>query len=236
LETVLDLYAPALVAAFLIVVVEMTEVVALVFALSADHHTVRPGAGGAVVGTAVVGALALGFSSILLRLPHQWLLTGSAVALIAFGVFLFRSTVRSYRRARAPPSTPPAAKRGSLLFAGGFSVGAVEATEAVIVLVALAAAGYGTSALVGAVLAGVLLVVVAAVVHDRIRRIKVPWLKLGATSVLFAFAVFWGGEALGATWPGNDLALAPLFLVGLVLVRAGVWLLEGPAVPLQTKR
>ena len=235
MESVLELYAPALVAAFLIVIVEMTEVVALVFALSADHHSIAPGAGGAIAGTAVVGGVAVGFSSLLVRLPHQWLLTGSAVALVAFGLFLFRSTVRSYRRAHAPPAAATSAPRGRLLFAGGFSVGAVEATEAVIVLVALAAAGYGVSALVGAALAGGLLVSVAAVVHDRIRRIKVPWLKLGATSVLFAFAVFWGGEALGVAWPLNDLALAPLFLVGLVLVRGGVWVLDRPAVPLQTK-
>lgn len=230
----LALYLPALVAAFLIVVVEMTEVVALVFALSADHSSVRPGAAGAVSGTAVVAVIALGFSALLLALPKDWLLWGSAFTLWAFGVFLFRSTLRTYRR-RHTPSSPPRSSH-ALMFAGGFSVGAVEATEAVIVLVALAAAGYAREALLGAVGAGALLVVAAAVVHERIRRIKVPLLKLGATSLLFAFAVFWTGEAAGVAWPGQDLSLVPLFVLGLGVVRGGVWALDRPAVRLETKR
>ena len=230
----LSLYLPAFIAALLIVIVEMTEVVALVFALSADHHSVRPGTLGAVAGTAVVALLAVAFGALLLALPKDWLLWGSAVALAAFGVFLFRSTVRSYRRSHRPASAP-APRKEALLFAGGFSVGAVEATEAVIVLLALAAAGYGREALVGAGLAGVVLVGAAAVVHERIRRIKVPLLKLGATSLLFAFAVFWTGEAAGLAWPGQDLSLVPLFLIGLLVVRAGVRVLEFPPVPVETK-
>jgi uncharacterized membrane protein len=220
----LEVYVPALVAAFLITVLEMTEVVALVFALSADHTTVRHGALGAVSGTGVVAAIALGFGAVLIAFPKDYLLWGSAVVLAAFGVFLFRSTLKTYRRRRAAalgaPTPPPG--HSAAQFAGGFSVGAVEATEAVIVLLALAAAGYGFSAVLGAVIGGALLVAVAFVVHERIRRIKVPWLKVGGTSVVFAFAVFWGGEAAGVSWPGGDLILLALVAVGLVLVRGGV--------------
>jgi len=103
-------------------------------------------------------------------------------------------------------------------------VGAVEATETVIVLLALAAAGYGVSAILGAALGGALLVAVAFVVHDRIRRIKVPWLKVGGTSVVFSFAVFWGGEAAGVSWPGGDLILLLFVAVAILLVRGGVGL------------
>jgi uncharacterized membrane protein len=231
---VLSLYLPAFVAALLIVIVEMTEVVALVFALSADHHSVRPGSLGAVAGTAVVGLLAFAFGALLLALPKDWLLWGSAAALAAFGVFLFRSTLRSYRRSHDPAGTRTP-QRGALLFAGGFTIGAVEATEAVIVLLALAAVGYGREALLGAAVAGVLLVGSAALVHERIRRIKVPLLKLGATSLLFAFAVFWTGEAAGYPWPGQDLSLIPLFLLGVVVVRGAVRLFEYVPMPVETK-
>lgn len=219
----LQVYLPALIVAFLITLLEMTEVVALVFALAADHSTVRHGALGAVGGTAVVAGLALGFGAVLIAFPRSYLLWGSAVVLAAFGVFLFRSTLKTYRRRRAAASgVPPPSSHSAAQFAGGFSVGAVEATETVIVLLALAAAGYGFSALVGAVIAGALLVGVALVVHDRIRRIKVPWLKVGGTSLVFAFAVFWGGEAAGFNWPGGDLVLIGLVAVGLLLVRGGV--------------
>jgi uncharacterized membrane protein len=220
-----ELYVPALIVGFVITLVELTEVVALVFALSADHHTIAHGAAGAVSGTTLVAVIALTFGALIISFPRDYLLWASAVVLTGFGVFLFRSTLRSYRRSRASaaaarPAPPPSGS--SLQFAGGFSVGAVEATEAAVVLLALAAAGYGFSALVGAVVAAAVLVATTAVVHERIRRIKVPWLKLGATSMLFAFAVFWAGEAANLSWPGADLVLVGLFFLGLLIVRGGV--------------
>lgn len=223
----LQVYLPAVIAAFLITVLEMTEVVALVFALAADHSTVRPGALGAVGGTALVSAIALGFGAVLIAFPRSYLLWGSAVVLGAFGVFLFRSTLTTYRGRRAAGSaaSTPSSGQTATQFAGGFSVGVVESTETVIVLLALAAAGYGFSALIGAVLGGALLAGVALVVHDRIRRIKVPWLKLGGTAVVFSFAVYWGGEAAGVSWPGGDLVLLLLFFLGLLVVRGGVEIL-----------
>jgi uncharacterized membrane protein len=230
------LYLPALVAAFLITVLEMTEVVALVFALSLEHGSIRHGASGAVTGTLTVSLIALGSGAALLALPRHWLLWGAAVALAAFGVFLFRSTLKSYRRQRAAATgnvvMPP---RRTLLFASGFSIGAIEAIETVIVLLALAAAGYGLEAVLGSLAAGAVLVGATAVVHERIRRIKVPWLKLGATSLLFAFALFWGGEAAGIAWPGSDLLLIPFFLAGVLLVRGAVAAFEARGVPVETK-
>lgn len=233
-----DLYFPALLAAFTITVVEMTEVVALVFALSSDHATVRTGALGAVAGTATVSLVALGFGAVLEALPRGILLWSSTVVLLAFGVFLYRSTLRTYRRAAAARANPaPAAPNKSAhaaQFGGGFSVGAIEAIETVIVLLALAAAGYGFSALVGALAGGALLVGGAVVLHERIRRIKVPLLKLGATSLLFTFAVFWAGEAYGYPWPGADLALLPIFVGAFLIVRGTVGALT-PTRPVDAK-
>lgn len=219
-------YLPALAVAFVITVVEMTEVVAVVFAFGADRGAYRHGVLGAIAGTGVVALVALAAGAALLSLPHAGLLWGAAAVLFAFGLFLFRSTLRTYRRQRSagspgahPPTEGPKARADVLQFAGGFSVGAIEAIETVIVLIALAAAGYGGSAVVGSLLGGAVLVGAALVVHQRIRRIKVPTLKLGATSMLFTFAVFWGGEAAGVAWPGSDLALVPIFLAALLVVR-----------------
>lgn len=225
-QTTYELYGPAVLVAFLITLLEMTEVVVLVFALSAGERSMAHGAGGAVSGTAVVALVALGFGALLLAFPRDYLLWASAALLAGFGVFLFRSTLKTYRRARGLlPSFPASGgDHRAVQFAGGFSVGAVESTETVIVLIAIAAAGYGFSAIVGAVAAGAVLVVATALVHERIRRFKVPLLKLGATSLLFAFAAFWTGEAANYAWPGSDLFLVPLFLVALVLVRGALGL------------
>ena len=220
----IPIYLPALLVAFVVTLLELTEVVVLVFALSADHQTVTHGALGAVAGVAAIGAAALVSGAALLALPRSYLLWASAVALAGFGVFLFRSTVKSYRRREAAlrAGGPPAASRVALQFAGGFSVGAIETTEVVVVLLALTAAGYGGNAILGAVAAGILLVVATFLVHDRVRRIKVPLLKLGATAMLFSFALFWAGEAAHVSWPGSDLILVGFFVAGVCIVRAGV--------------
>lgn len=219
----LSLYLPAVLTAFLITLLEMTEVVVLVIAVSADHPTARPGAAGAVVGVTVVSAAAVGVGAVLSVIDHSYLLWVSAVMLAAFGVFLFRSTLRSYRRAAMPPgSAPPSKMAGALQFGTGLTAGAVEAIETVVVLLGITAAGYAVSAIVGALLGGVVLIGLALLVHERLRTIKVPWLKLTGTSLLFTFATFWLGEALGVNWPGADLFLIPLFLAALLLSRAGV--------------
>jgi len=220
----IDLYVPALIAAVLITTLELTEVVVLVFALGAESSSIRHGAAGAVAGVAVVGGIALGFGAAIVAFPRLYLLWVSAILLAAFGAFLFRSTLKSYRRlaAQKAGTPPPTPGHSALQFAGGFSVGAVETTEVVVVLIALAAAGYGWSALIGAVAAGIALVIAAFLVHEKIRRIKVPWLKLGATSLLFSFAVFWAGEAVGVAWPGADLFLVPLVVLFGLLVRGAI--------------
>ncbi|MGI0129764.1 MAG: hypothetical protein ACREEC_06400, partial [Thermoplasmata archaeon] len=77
----LEFYVPALIVAFLITVLELTEVVALVFALSADQASVRPVALGAAGGTAVVSVVALAFGAALVAFPHDYLLWASALVL-----------------------------------------------------------------------------------------------------------------------------------------------------------
>jgi len=231
----LSLSVPALIIAFVITVTEMTEVVALVFAFSGEAGRIRIGALGAIAGTGTIAAVALVSGAALQALPHSELLGVSAFVLAAFGVFLFRSTVRSYRKAMRPAAAPAPSGEHVLHFAGGFTVGAIEATEAVIVLLALAAGGAGTSALIGALAGGGVLIVAAAIVHERIRRIKVPTLKLGGTSLLFSFAVFWAGEAVSFNWPGSDLILIPMFFVAVVLVRGAVAFRLSGEVPLQPK-
>jgi uncharacterized membrane protein len=231
------LYAPVFVPAFLITLLEMTEVVALVFALSAGGPQLRTAIYGALSGVLLISLIALGAGAAVDRLPSSYLLGPSAVVLAGFGVFLFRSTLRSYRRARAAKSgtAAPFEPHPVVQFGAGFSVGAVEATEAVIVLLALAAPGYGGTAIVGAVTAGALLVVLAWALHGQIRRIKVPVLKAGATALLFTFSVFWAGEALHVAWPGDDLFLLPLFVLAVILVRVAISAADRPPVRVETK-
>jgi uncharacterized membrane protein len=227
----LSLSPGALTLAFVITLLEMTEVVALVFALRGEDDSIRHGILGATAGSVLVAAIGLISGAAITSLPEQWLLFGAAVTLLAFGVFLFRGTRRAFRRTWHPSASsgPPKGGDRAIQFGGGFTVGAVETTEAVIVLVALAAAGQGGSALVGAVAAVVCLVIAAAILHQQIRKVKIPLLRLGATSMLFTFAVFYLGEAFGVAWPLDDLFLVPLFVLAILIIRPLIGLLEdGP--------
>ena len=215
-----EFVAGVLVLAFVITVIEMTEVVALVFALRGETGSVAVGAWGAIAGVAVVALAALGTGTALTQVPREWLLIGAAITLGAFGVFLFRSTRRAFHRAWFPSPASPGHDTGAraLQFSGGMTIGVVEAMEVVVVLIPLAAAGSGASALVGAAAGGLLLVALAVAMHERIRRIKVPWLKLGATALLFSYAMFFVGEAFNFPWPYGDLSLLPLFVVYILLL------------------
>ncbi len=227
----------AFVLAFVITLIEMTEVAVLVLALGAGEESLRHAATGAIAGTALVAVAALFVGSAVSAIPSQELLAASAVVLTGFGVFLFRSTLRTFRQAQARSTGgPPPPRRAPVVhFAGGFTVGVVEAVETVVVLIPIAAAGQGTAALVGALSAGAVLVVAVLLTHERIRKIKTPWLKLGATALVFTYAVFWGGEALGVAWPLADLFLIPLFVAGVVIVRGAIaFLLRRPSPPATT--
>ncbi len=212
----------ALILALVVTLIEYTEVVVLIYALGAERGTLRYASIGAAVGSGVIAAIAIGAGRALVALPSSELLGASAIVLFAFGAFLFRSTLRTYRRARAPPSSAGPKIAPPVHFAGGFTVGAIETTEAVAVLLPLAAGGQYLAAVAGALAAAVGLAIAVALVHERIRRIKTPWLKLGATSLIFSFATFWAGEALRVPWLYGEISLIPLFVVALLAVRGAI--------------
>ncbi len=234
----------AFLAAFLVTDLELTEVVAIVYALGASSRDMRPAIHGAIAGVAVVGLIALGTGIALVSVARLittvtfYLLIVSAVMLWGFGFFLLRSTVKTYfREAKKrigkgePPHSAEEEFGSKALFSGGFSVGAVETLEAVIVLLALTAGGYGPEALLGFGAGVILLVSLGIALHENIRKLKVPPLKWIGTTLLFTFAVFWSGEAISQrtsfAWPSvgplpPDILLVPIFLVALLAVRGAV--------------
>lgn len=239
--------AGALLAAVLITVLELTEVVAIVYALGAGAKNMRPGLSGAVGGVAFVGAAALATGYGLHTAAQSAGSAGETYTLIAgalvlwfFAFFLLRSTFKTYlrddRKRRGVASGAPVHHDEGLgpkaLFATAFSVGAIETLEAVVVLLGLVLAGAVWEAVVGAIIGGVILIAMGLALHEQIRKMKVPPLKWIATSLLFTFAVFWSLEGLGRlsiiSWPSTidgvviDVVLVPLFLVSFLAVRGAI--------------
>jgi uncharacterized membrane protein len=139
----------------------------------------------------------------------------AGVLLLYFGVRLTRSARRSYIRSKQASSTSYKEEFERGVLATGFSVGAVEAFEAAIVLVALLPNSY-TSTLLGLLLGAVLVVAFTYMLRLQVRRVKQANMKMLVAALLLTFATFWFAEEATAL---SDLILIPLFLVYLAIVR-----------------
>jgi uncharacterized membrane protein len=105
----------------------------------------------------------------------------------------------------------------------GFSVGAVEAFEASIVLVGLLPENFA-SASAGVAIGVVAVVAATFVLRSQVRRVKQANMKVVVSGLLLSFSSFWFGETLGEL---NDLLLVPLFVV----FASVVYLFASRAVP-----
>jgi uncharacterized membrane protein len=96
-----------------------------------------------------------------------------------------------------------------------------------------ASAGQLGPAILGAALAGILVVAVGIAVHRPLARVPENGLKFMVGLMLTTFGTFWAGEGLGVEWPWSDatlLVLLAVFLVGsLAAVRLVQARLDGAA-------
>ncbi len=187
-----------------IVTLEMAEAAAVGLALYAEtrkHLAFLYVAVGALV--VFVPALAVGGAIALLPTLYVRLVGG--VLLLYFGLRLSRSARRSVVRSRTTGFRPESFERGVMYT--GFSVGAVEAFEASIVLVGLLPASFVSAG--AGMIAGVAIVVVAAyALRSQVRKVKQANMKVVVAGLLLTFSAFWFAETYLEL---NDLLLIPLF-------------------------
>lgn len=79
------------------------------------------------------------------------------------------------------------------------------------------------AAVLGAASAAVLVALAALAVHRPLARVPENTLKFAVGVLISAFGIYWSGEGLGLSWPGQDLALPAiaggLLATGLLGVR-----------------
>jgi uncharacterized membrane protein len=98
-----------------------------------------------------------------------------------------------------------------LAFLTSFKAVLIEGLEVVFIVVAVGAAGnLLVPASIGALAAGVTVVIIGVVVHRPLARVPENLLKLVVGVLLSAFGVFWIGEGLRYTWPGDDWAIVAM--------------------------
>jgi uncharacterized membrane protein len=145
-----------------------------------------------------------------------------ATLLLYFGLRLVKSARRSVLRSRkAGFFTSEEFERGIMYT--GFSVGAIEAFEAAIVLIGLLPNNFSST--IYGMVAGIIVVVVSTyLLRNQVRKVKQANMKVVVSALLLSFATFWYVEAV---YPSlTDLILVPLFAAYAFLVH---WVANRPS-------
>jgi uncharacterized membrane protein len=193
-------------AALGITTLELVEAAAVALALYAHSH--RPAVFlYTAAGTVVVFGPMFVVGALITLLPDYVVKLTAGILLLYFGQRLVKSARRAVLSARKGSTFKEHFEKGEL--ATAFSVGAVEAFEAAIVLVGLLPNGFESTVFGMAGGIGVVVVAVYAL-RDQARKVKQANMKVAVSALLLSFATFWFGEVFG---PLNDLLLVPLFLV-----------------------
>ena len=97
----------------------------------------------------------------------------------------------------------------------------LEGTEVAFIVIAFGAGGPSAlnSAIVGAVAAGVIVILLAIALRQPLTMVPENLMKFGVGAILSAFGVFWFAEGLGMYWPGDALSI----LVILAVFLAASW-------------
>jgi uncharacterized membrane protein len=197
--------------AFGITTLELVEASAVGLALFADSGKysaflyVALGVTTVMIPTFIIG-------SAISLLPEVYVRLVGGALLLYFGTRLVKSARRSVLMGRTGGFKQEEFVKGIMYT--GFSVGAVEALEAAIVLVGLLPNNFVSTSL--GLIGGIAIVIISTyILRNQVRKVKQANMKVVVAALLLSFAVFWFGEAFFAL---SDLALIPLFVVFVLVV------------------
>lgn len=114
---------------------------------------------------------------------------------------------------RTAPEVVTSAGMDWTAFTVAFKGVLLEGLEVVFIVITFGlTAGDVTPAILGALLAALIVIAVAFVVHEPLSRVPENTLKFVVGIMLTAFGTFWAGEGVGLEWPGADLAILALLV------------------------
>lgn len=246
-----------LVSSFLASGVEVVEAVTIVLAVGVTRSWRSAWYG--VVSAAVLLALLVAVLGVTLAtlIPLEALRIVIGTLLLIFGLQWLRKAIMRYtgmkelhdealiykREVSALSSQPGAGTRpgGALAaavpsaidwvsFTVAFKGVLLEGLEVVFIVITFGlTAGNMTPAIIGSIAAAVLVVAVAAVIHQPLSRVPENTLKFVVGIMLTGFGTFWAGEGVGVRWPGADLSILGLLVFYAVAAGAMIMLLRRPS-------
>lgn len=232
----------AMIAAFLASLVEAVEALTIVLAVATVRGW-RPAWLGAIAGLMALVLIVAGLGPLLERIPLHFLQLAIGILLLLFGMrWLRKAILRSagltllhdedlaFARKTAELRDQAhwhGARFDWLAALASFKAVLLEGLEVVFIVIAVSAGrGLLVPASAGAVMACLLVAAAGFVVHRPLAQIPENTLKFTVGVLLTAFGIFWTGEGLGVSWPGNDLAIVVFAALFLAAGRAAVILVR----------
>lgn len=225
--------APAVLAAALASFVEFVEALTIVLAAGLTRGWPSSLLGG-FTGAAVLAAIVALLGRNLRLIPLGVLQLALGILLLAFGVLWLRKAVQRAAKlrglrdeakifARQTREMGCKPRRISSLDALGFITSFkgvfVEGLEVVFIVIAVGAAGgLLLPASLGALAAGVIVVLLGIGLHRPLARVPENLLKFAVGVLLSAFGVFWIGEGAGVRWPLGEWTV--LLLIAIIFLSA----------------
>ncbi|MFI5262392.1 MAG: COG4280 domain-containing protein [Candidatus Limnocylindrales bacterium] len=231
----------ALVPAFLASAVEAVEAMTIILAVGVTRQW-RSTIYGALVGLVALTALVVVFgTAIVLWVPLDALRIVIGSLLLIYGLqwtckSILRAAgamakhdetaiyTRETGRLREEPPVPATGVDG-VSFAVAFKAVLLEGLEVAFIVITFgASAGQLGPAALGAALACLLVITVAALVRRPLARVPENGLKYAVGMMLITFGTFWAGEGIGIAWPASDATLLILLAIYVAGGLAAIWL------------
>ena len=178
-------------------------------AVAAIYHSILKSAKPflyAVLGILVVFIPVFTLGKYIYLVPLDYFLLVASAILFYFGYKLLRSARRYFKRQFTRKEGEE--KEGISVV---FTISAVEGLEAGLVILALIPKSY-SSALLGAVTAGGLVIILTAIMKAQVAKIRLPHLKFVLSSLLFSLGTMWLSEVF---FDINEIFLGLFFLIYL---------------------
>ncbi|MFP3300247.1 MAG: hypothetical protein RXN92_04130 [Thermoplasmatales archaeon] len=195
---------PVLLASLGIILLEISEAAAVGIALYPEYGS----RAFLFISLGVIPVLLIAFTIgiYITYLPVLLIRMVAAFLLLYFGIRLARSARKSYKREKSGNQNYKEEFSKGVVYTG-LTVGAIEAFEASIVLVALMPINY-ESTLLGTILGLIIVAVLAYVLRVQVRKIKQSTMKVAVSGLLLSFGTFWLLETFIVI---SDFVLLPLF-------------------------
>jgi uncharacterized membrane protein len=217
--------APSFLASFLASLVEFVEALTIVLAVGTVRGW-RPALIGTACGVGLLAVLVLGFGPALQKIPITTLQLVVGVLLLLFGMrWLRKAVLRSagiiglhdeeaiYLREKKEleQQEPVRQKLDWIALVTTFKAVVLEGLEVVFIVIATGAVGHMlVPASIGAAAAGVVVISLGVALHKPLAQVPENTLKFAVGVLLSSFGVFWVGEGLKFSWPGEDISLIAL--------------------------